>query len=76
MITCLSSRGRIVIPAELRQQDGTLAGQKFKFEQLGRGNHQLMKVAEPVDEGLVEWLLTCLGKAWFRSVESGSTDSF
>jgi len=35
--TTVSSKGQIVIPAELREQDRIEAGQEFEVERIGRG---------------------------------------
>ena len=43
MKTTLSTRGRIVLPAELRQQDQIEAGQVFDIERLRRGEYRLMR---------------------------------
>lgn len=75
MVTSLSSKGQIVLPAELRHQDGIRPGQKFEIERLDRGDYRLVQVAEPANEGLVDWLLACPVKGWFTPVESESTDS-
>ncbi len=75
MVTSLSSKGQIVLPAELRHQDGIRAGQKFEIERLDRGDYRLVKVAEPANEGLLDWLLACPVKGWFTPLESESTDS-
>ena len=48
MKTTVSSRGRIVLPAELRQQDAIEAGQEFKLVRLNRGEYRLVRV-EQVD---------------------------
>ncbi len=75
MVTSLSSKGQIILPAELRHQDGIRVGQKFEIERLDRGDYRLVQVVEPANEGLVDWLLACPVKGWFTPVESESTDS-
>ena len=37
MKTRVSSKGQIVLPAEVRQQDGIESGQEFEIERLDRG---------------------------------------
>jgi len=37
MTTTISSKGQIVLPAEIRQQDGIQAGQQFEVERIDRG---------------------------------------
>jgi AbrB family looped-hinge helix DNA binding protein len=38
MKTTVSSKGQIVLPAELRQQERIEAGQEFEVERLDRGD--------------------------------------
>jgi len=73
--TTVSSKGQIVIPAELRQQDGIEAGQEFDIERLERGEYLLQRRSMPVNEGAIQWLLDCPAKDWFVSIESESTDT-
>jgi AbrB family looped-hinge helix DNA binding protein len=73
MRTTISSKGQIVLPAELRQQDGIEAGQEFEVERLDRGEYRLVRTAPP-NEGVVDWLLACPEKGFFVPVESESTD--
>ena len=39
MKTLISSKGQIVLPAELRQQDGIQAGQQFSLERINAGEY-------------------------------------
>jgi AbrB family looped-hinge helix DNA binding protein len=75
MKTTISSKGQIVIPAELRQQDQIEAGQEFLVERIDRGEYRLVRTAAPMNDGVVEWLLACPEKDFFVPVESESTDS-
>ena len=75
MKTTLSSKGQIVLPAEIRDQDGIEAGQQFEIERLGRGEYRLVLTAPPRNQGLVDWLLSCPEKGYFVPIESESTDS-
>ena len=75
MDTVLSSKGQIVLPAELRQRDQIRAGQRFDIERLEEGSYLLKRRAVPDNLGLVDWLLACPEKDWFQTVESESTDS-
>ncbi len=75
MRTTVSSNGQIVIPAELRQQDGIEAGQEFDIERLDRGEYLLQRRSPSVNEGVVQWLLDCPAKDWFVPIESASTDA-
>jgi AbrB family looped-hinge helix DNA binding protein len=68
--TTLSSKGRIVLPAELRQQDGIRAGQEFEVERLDRGKYRLVRRTASPNEGVVAWLLACPEKGFFVPIDS------
>lgn len=74
MKTTVSSKGQVVIPAEMRQQDGIKSGQEFDIERLDRGEYLLQRRSARVNEGVVDWLLGCPEKGYFVPVESQSTD--
>lgn len=74
MTTTVSSKGQIVLPAEIRELDGVETGQKFEIERIDRGRYQLVRRDQPKNEGLVDWLLACPEKGFFRPIESESTD--
>lgn len=74
MKTTVSSKGQIVLPAELRQLDRVEAGQEFEVERLDRGDYRLIRRARRPNEGAVNWLLACPAKGWFVHIESESTD--
>jgi AbrB family looped-hinge helix DNA binding protein len=74
MKTTVSSKGQIVLPAELRQQDRIEAGQEFEVERLDRGEYRLKRRSAPPNEGVVDWLLACPEKGFFVSIVSESTD--
>ena len=46
--TTVSSKGQIVLPAELRQMDRVEPGQEFDVERLDRGEYRL--VQEPPED--------------------------
>ena len=75
MKTTVSSKGQIVLPAELRQQDRIEAGQEFEIERLDRGEYRLKRCAAAPNEGVVDWLLACPAKGFFVPIESESTDT-
>ena len=75
MTTRVSSKGQIVLPAELRTQDRIEPGQEFEVERLERGKYQLVRRAAPPNEGLVEWLLACPEKGFFVPIVSETTDT-
>lgn len=74
MKTTLSSKGEIVLPAEIRLQDGIEAGQVFELERLARGEYRLVRLASRRNHGLVDWLLACPEKGFFVPIESELTD--
>ena len=74
MKTTVSSKGQIVLPAEIRKQDGIEAGQEFDVERLERGEYRLVRRSPAPNEGLVDWLLGCPEKGYFVPIESESTD--
>jgi len=75
MKTTVSSKGQIVLPAEIRQQDGIEAGQEFEIERVDRGEYRLVRRSPSPNQGVVDWLLACPGKGYFVPIESESTDS-
>jgi AbrB family looped-hinge helix DNA binding protein len=75
MTTRISSKGQIVLPAEIRKQDDLKAGEQFDVERIGRGEYRLTRRQPPHNEGLVDWLLACPDKGYFVPIDSESTDS-
>jgi AbrB family looped-hinge helix DNA binding protein len=75
MKTTVSSKGQIVLPAEIRQQDRIEAGQEFEIERLDRGEYRLRRHSAPQNEGVVDWLLACPEKGFLVPIESESTDT-
>ncbi|MBV8119392.1 MAG: AbrB/MazE/SpoVT family DNA-binding domain-containing protein [Alphaproteobacteria bacterium] len=71
----MSSKGQIVLPAELRQQDRIEPGQEFDIERLDRGEYRLKRRSLAPNDGVVDWLLACPGKGFFVPVVSESTDA-
>ena len=72
MKTSLSTKGQVVLPAELRQQDRLHPGQQFKIERLQAGRY-LLQVTEGSGPGLLDWLMNCPEKDWFQPLPSEST---
>lgn len=70
----MSSKGQIVIPAELRRLNGLANGDEFEIERIGGGEYRLARQTPPLNRGLVDWLLACPEKRFFDRVESESTD--
>ena len=75
MKTAVSTKGQIVIPAEIRQQDGIEPGQEFEIERLDRGDYRLKRLTPPRNQGLLAWLLACPEKGFFVPIASESTDT-
>jgi AbrB family looped-hinge helix DNA binding protein len=71
--TRISSKGQIVLPAELRHADDIRVGEEFEIERLDTGEYRLVRCAPPPNQGVVDWLLSCPEKDWFVPVESEST---
>jgi len=74
MRTTVSSKGQIVLPAELRQQDRIEPGQEFEVERVDRGEYRLIRRKSRPNEGVIDWLLSCPDKGFFVPIESESTD--
>ena len=75
MKTIVSSKGQIVIPAELRKRDRVRTGQRFEVERLDAGQYLLKRESLPDNKDLVDWLLGCPEKGWFQAVASEPTDT-
>jgi len=73
--TTVSTKGQLVLPAELRKRDAIEPGQEFEIERLERGRYRLTRREPPRNEGVVDWLLGCPEKGWFVPIASESTDS-
>jgi AbrB family looped-hinge helix DNA binding protein len=75
MKTRVSSKGQIVLPAELRLKDGIKPGQEFDVKRTDRGEYRLIRLEPPANQGMVDWLLACPEKGYFVPIESESTDT-
>lgn len=75
MKTTMSTKGQIVLPAELRQQDDIEPGQEFDVERIDRGEYSLVRRSPRPNEGAVDWLLACPDKGFFVPIESDSTEA-
>lgn len=73
--TVVSTKGQVVLPAELRKQDHIEPGQVFEVERIERGQYRLVRREPRANEGLLDWLLACPEKGFFVPIESESTDS-
>jgi len=74
MKTTISSKGQIVLPAELRQLDRVETGQEFEVERIAPGEYRIVRRARS-NEGVVDWLLACPEKGFFVPIQSESTDT-
>lgn len=75
MKTTVSSKGQIVLPAEIRRRDGIEPGQEFEVERVDTDEYRLTRLAPPPSEGMVDWLLSCPEKGYFVAIDSESTDT-
>ena len=75
MKTSVSTQGQIVLPAEIRRQDGVEPDQEFDVERIERGEYRLVRRAPVPNEGVVDWLLDCPEKGFFVPLESEGTDT-
>jgi AbrB family looped-hinge helix DNA binding protein len=73
MTTTVSSKGQIVLPVEIRQQDGVTAGQEFEIERIEEGEYVLRRRTPAPNKGLVKLLLACPVKDWFQPADRSET---
>jgi AbrB family looped-hinge helix DNA binding protein len=73
MKTTVSTKGQIILPAEIRQRDGIESGQEFEVERIERGEYRLKRKERRRNEGLVKLLLACPVKGWFESMDRKET---
>jgi AbrB family looped-hinge helix DNA binding protein len=73
--TTISSKGQLVLPAELRAQDRIEPGQEFDVERIGPGEYRLVRRVPRPNDGAIDWLLECPSKGFFVPIESESTDT-
>jgi AbrB family looped-hinge helix DNA binding protein len=75
MKTTVSSKGQIVLPAELRARDAIHPGEQFEVERVEAGRYLLKKLPSAGSLGVLAWLQACPEKDWFQPVPSESTDN-
>jgi AbrB family looped-hinge helix DNA binding protein len=73
MKTVISSKGQLVLPAEIRRQDGIEPGQEFEIRRLDEGQYLLKRTKRRRNEGLVQLLLACPAKSWLRPADRAET---
>lgn len=74
MRTTVSSKGQVVLPADLRKQDKIAPGQQFDVQRVSAGEYLLKKVPDKEIDP-VAWLFSCPVKGWFEPLASESTDT-
>ena len=73
MKTTVSTKGQIILPAEIRQRDSIEPGQEFDLERIDRGEYRLKRKERRRNEGLVKLLLACPVKGWFKPIDRRET---
>ena len=73
MKTVISSKGQIVLPAAIRQQDGIEPGQEFEVQRIDDGEYLLKRTKRARNVGLVDLLLSCPVKGWFQPADRAET---
>jgi AbrB family looped-hinge helix DNA binding protein len=73
MKTTVSTKGQIILPAEIRQRDAIEPGQEFEVERIDRGEYRLKRKERRRNEGLVKLLLACPVKGWFKPIDRRET---
>ena len=75
MKTTVSTKGQIILPAEIRQRDGIESGQEFEVERIDRGEYRLKRKERRRNKGLVKLLLACPIKGWFEPMDRKETSN-
>ena len=73
MKTTVSTKGQIILPAEIRRRDGIESGQEFEVERIDRGEYRLKRKERQRNKGLVKLLLACPVKGWFEPMDRKDT---
>ena len=73
MRTAVSTKGQIILPAEIRREDDIRYGQEFQIERIDRGEYLLRRTKKSRNEGLVKLLLSCPIKDWFQPLDRSET---
>ncbi len=73
MTTVVSTKGQIVLPAEIRKEDDIRAGQRFEIERIDRGQYRLTRKTHGQNGGVVDLLLACPVRGWFRPMDRTET---
>jgi AbrB family looped-hinge helix DNA binding protein len=73
MRTTVSTKGQIILPAEIRREDDIRSGQQFQIERIDRGEYILKRMKQSPNEGLIKLLLSCPVKDWFQPLDRSET---
>ena len=73
MKTSISTKGQIVLPAEIRQRDSIEPGDEFEVERIDVGDYRLRRTKRRPNQGLVDMLLACPMKDWFQPMDRSET---
>jgi len=73
MTTILSSKGQVVLPAELRRKDDIRPGERFEIERIDRGDYRLTRMTRRRNAGLMSLLLACPARGRFRPLDRTET---
>lgn len=73
MRTTVSTKGQIILPAEIRREDDIKPGQEFEIERIDRGEYLLKRTTRPRNKGLVNLLISCPVKDWFQPLDRTET---
>lgn len=75
MKTTLSSKGQLVLPADVRSRDHLQPGDVFDVERIDRGEYRLTLSTTGSSNGVLDWLRACPEKEYFVPIDSESTDT-
>ena len=73
MKTTVSSKGQIVLPAELRREDDVRAGDQFEVERIEDGVFVLRRVTARANKGLIDLLRSCPVSDWYVPLDRSVT---
>jgi bifunctional DNA-binding transcriptional regulator/antitoxin component of YhaV-PrlF toxin-antitoxin module len=73
MLTTVSAKGHLALPAKLRREDSIKPGHRFDIERIGRGEYRLLRQESPANKGLIDWLLACPVKGYFVPIGKRDT---
>jgi len=73
MKTTISSKGQIVLPAELRREDEIRPGDQFEVERVEEGQYVLRRITSRPNRRLVELLSSCPAQDWFVPLDRTAT---